>query len=465
MTEPFPGIKRIILESGTEQSRMCRLNEHELKNGRYVLYWMRNAQRASVNPSLNFAVDAGNSVGLPVVVLFQPEACCHGGGLRHYRFMLEGCEEIRNELKKKGIKFIISPGDPVSGLAGLSADAAAVITDSGYLKHERASEAESAVKLECPLVSVESQVIVPLNSLPGREEYAASTLRPKLKKILHVYLDPRPDPVPGFSSLDINIPCEDITSTDNLLVKLGADKSIPAIPGLHGGTASARKLLDDFVRNKLHRYVEERNNPDIDASSHLSPYLHFGQISPVEVALLVIGHGGENAGKFLDELIVRRELSFNFVRYNDDYDNIKCLPSWAGDTLMLHMDDKREYIYDMDTLDHAQTHDPYWNAAQNQLVSEGVIHNYMRMYWGKKIIEWSGSPEEAFGRMVYLNNRYALDGCDPNSYAGIAWCFGKHDRPWGTRPVFGKVRYMNDRGLERKFSMTSYLEKYLYAGA
>ncbi|HPS59119.1 MAG TPA: deoxyribodipyrimidine photo-lyase [Spirochaetota bacterium] len=457
MTEYPPALKSLIVETVVEQSRIRILNYRELNRGLYVLYWMRNSHRASMNPSLNFAVEAGNRLNLPVVVFFQLNNYHHGGYLRHYSFMLEGLEEVYKQLTKKGILFILRSGDPAAGLAAIAAEASAVVTDSGYLKYEREAEADAARTLACPLVSVESSVIVPLNSLSGREEYAASTLRPKLKKILPAYLDPRPDPGAQHSSLNMKLESEDIAL---LLNKPAADASVPAVPGVRGGTGAARRMLDVFVQKKLRVYNEQRNDPDLDATSHLSPYLHFGHISPVEAALAVIDTGDPNAEKFLDELIVRRELGFNFVRFNDSYDNINSIQSWAYDSLMMHKCDARDYVYSLEEFEHSGTHDPYWNAAQNQLVRAGTIHNYMRMYWGKKIIEWSRSPEQAYEYMVYLNNKYALDGSDPNSYAGIAWCFGKHDRPWGSRPVFGKVRYMNDRGLKRKFSMNVYLEKY-----
>lgn len=464
MTDLNEGMKNIIRESGTEQSRISVLNDHEVSSGLYVLYWMRNSHRASINPSLNFAVDAGNSLGLPVVVLVILNTRSHGSYLRQFSFMIDGLEEAASELKKKRIVMVVRSGDPLAELAALSVDAAVVVTDKGYLEHERADETAASRILSCPIVSVESCVVVPLAALSCREEYAASTLRPKLKKILHAYLDPRPDPVARHSSLEMKLQSEDITSRDLICKKLSVDSSVPTVTAMCGGTGAARRLLEVFVQKKLCSYDEKRSDPDLDGTSHFSPYLHFGHISPVEAALAVIDSGDVNAEKYLDELIVRRELGFNFVTFNDNYDNINSIQSWAYDTLMLHKDDVREYVYSREEFEKSMTHDPYWNAAQNQLVSEGIIHNYMRMYWGKKIIEWSRTPELAYEYMVYLNNKYALDGCDPNSYAGIAWCFGKHDRPWGSRPVFGKVRYMNDRGLKRKFKMTHYLEKYLDPG-
>jgi deoxyribodipyrimidine photo-lyase len=200
-----------------------------------------------------------------------------------------------------------------------------------------------------------------------------------------------------------------------------------------------------------------RNDPTLDYLSHLSPYLHFGQISPLYIALKVIDTDSRGKEAFLEELIVRRELSMNFVFYNEKYDSFEAVPEWAKKTLKAHQKNKRQYTYSLEELETAQTHDAYWNAAQREMVGRGKMHGYMRMYWGKKIIEWSKTPEKAFQIALYLNNKYELDGRDPNGFTGVAWCFGKHDRPWGERPIFGNVRYMNDKGLKRKFDADRYV--------
>jgi deoxyribodipyrimidine photo-lyase len=220
------------------------------------------------------------------------------------------------------------------------------------------------------------------------------------------------------------------------------------------------RLLADFLERKLDGYAAHRSEPSQDWSSHLSPYLHFGQVSPLAIALAANRHGGPGADAFLDELIIRRELSLNFVSYNSRYDSLDALPGWARQTLRDHEADARPYIYDFESLEGGRTHDPYWNAAQREMLQTGSMHNYMRMYWGKKLLEWSRSPEEAFATALRLNNRWQLDGRDPNSYAGVAWCFGMHDRPWAERAVFGKVRYMNAAGLERKYDMNPYVARY-----
>jgi len=227
-----------------------------------------------------------------------------------------------------------------------------------------------------------------------------------------------------------------------------------------GGVSEAKKRLEKFIENKLQDYPKLRNDPTVDYQSNLSPYLHFGQISPIHIASEILSAKSATEAKeaYLEELILRRELAANYVQYNNDYDAFKGLPEWAKRSLHNHTKDPRKYLYNLEELENAQTHDPYWNAAQNEMRLTGKMHGYMRMYWGKKIIEWTATPEIAFKTALQLNNKYELDGRDPNGFAGVSWCFGKHDRPWGERPIFGNVRYMNDNGLRRKFDADKYVE-------
>ena len=264
---------------------------------------------------------------------------------------------------------------------------------------------------------------------------------------------------PDLSSLDLTFDDFQIDNLDNAVKLLDIDRSVKKTEYYRGGSSEAAKELEYFLKNKLSRFFELRNQPGEEYLSNLSPYLHFGQISPVYVALMVNQHGGPGVEAYLEELIVRRELSMNFVHFNENYDSFDGLPTWAKKTLSEHEKDKREYIYNLEELERAKTHDPYWNAAQTEMVNTGKMHGYMRMYWGKKILEWSETPEQAYKYALYLNNKYELDGRDPNGFTGVAWCFGKHDRPWTEREIFGKVRYMNDKGLERKFDMKKYLMK------
>jgi len=309
---------------------------------------------------------------------------------------------------------------------------------------------------------VESDVIVPVQAAADKEAYAAATLRPKIQKHLQRYLVPvEATPLKrdglGFRPKGLNL-----QQVDKILSRLQIDRTVRPVRHYRGGTSNAHRLLDDFISEKLKYYAEQRSDPSKDYGSHMSPYLHFGQISPLEIALKVSqvrGKPKETTEAYLEELIIRRELSMNFVHYNPDYDSFKALPDWAKATLKTHQKDRREYLYSRKEYEHARTHDPYWNAAQREMVITGKMHNYMRMYWGKKILEWSAAPEEAFRTVLYLNNRYELDGRDPNSFTGVAWCFGKHDRPWGERPIFGTVRYMSSAGLERKLDMEAYVRK------
>lgn len=251
----------------------------------------------------------------------------------------------------------------------------------------------------------------------------------------------------------------DIRDVRGIVRGLKVDQDVAPSSAFIGGTSWARERLSRFVEKGLDRYEHDRNDPNADAVSHLSPYLHFGQISPLEVVLRVLEHDGPAVDTFLEELIIRRELSMNYIFHNRDYDSFAALPEWSRKTLGAHGRDPRPYTYTLTELEEGRTHDPCWNAAQKEMMITGKMHGYMSMYWGKKILEWSRSPEEAFRTALYLNNKYELDGRDPNSFAGVAWCFGKHDRPWGERPVFGLVRYMSASGLQRKFDAGAYVQK------
>jgi deoxyribodipyrimidine photo-lyase len=287
-------------------------------------------------------------------------------------------------------------------------------------------------------------------------------LRPKIKKHLKRYLVPPKETAVKKDALGFRFDGMDLQNIEGLLSELSLDQSVSPVETYRGGREDAMRLLDEFIGDKLKYYNDLRNDPGTDYGSQLSPYLHFGQISPLEIALKVRGARGkarEVKEAYLEELIVRRELSMNFVQYNPHYDSFEALPDWAKKTLKAHEKDKREYVYELQAWEEARTHDPYWNAAQREMVTTGKMHNYMRMYWGKKILEWSKTPEEAYQIALYLNNKYELDGRDPNGFAGVAWCFGKHDRAWAERPIFGKVRYMNAAGLRRKFDIEKYVRR------
>jgi len=442
------------------QDRIKVLRPGAPARGAFVLYWMQASQRAVDNHSLEYAIERANDLALPVGVLFcltqdYPEA-----NLRHYAFMLEGLRETVDALTSRGIATLVVNGSPVTQVPRVARRAAMVVTDRGYLRHQREWLAQVAGSLECPLVQVETDAVVPVESASPKAEYAAATFRPRIGRMLLRYLVPVRPREAVAPQLRFDEPSIDLSDVDVALAALRVDTTVGRVQTLRGGASEAQRLLVAFLDEKLEDYERLRSNPAEQCSSQLSPYLHFGQVSPLRVALLARDRGGPGADAFLEQLIIRRELSLNYVYYNTSYDRIAALPRWAQETLTAHDADQRPYVYDLDALEGATTHDPYWNAAQLEVVRTGSMHNYMRMYWGKKILEWSPTPADAFERALYLNNRWQLDGRDPNSYAGVAWCFGMHDRPWQERPVFGKVRYMNAAGLERKFPIRDYATLY-----
>jgi deoxyribodipyrimidine photo-lyase len=444
----------------------------EKPEARYVLYWMQQAQRESANHALEFSLLQANRLGLPLVVLFGLTDSFPEANERHYAFLLQGLADAQRAIQARGIKMVVSYQPPVEAAARYAKEAALVVCDRGYLKVQRKWRAEVAQRVSgevgVRVVQVESDVVVPVEVASDKEEFAARTLRPKVSRHIATYLTPL-DRVPvkhPSLGLTINDPhALDLTDINRALAKLKIDRRVGQVTTYLGGQTQAHKFLKDFVRQKLAHYAELRNEPDKDYVSHMSPYLHFGNISPLEIALAVQEAAGspnvpkEAIESYIEELVVRRELSMNFILHNERYDTYDCLPDWAKTTLADHAQDKRPYLYSARELEEARTHDPYWNAAQMEMVLTGKMHNYMRMYWGKKIIEWTHSPQEAFSIALRLNNTYQLDGRDGNSFTGVAWCFGKHDRPWTRRPIFGTVRYMNAAGLERKFDIQKYVMK------
>ncbi len=419
---------------------------------------MQASQRTEYNYALEYAILQANLRKKPLVVFFGLTDRYPQANLRHYKFMLEGLREVQKELSDRGISFIIKFVSPEIGVLELAKRALIVIVDRGYTKIQRYWRNYVAQRIGCPLIQVEGDVVVPVEVTSEKEEYSAYTIRRKIKGYLDYFLNQMDSIELKKKSIGIvDIESEPLDEKV-ILKKLNIEDISPSIY-YRGGTSEAKKLLEDFLEKKIDYYPKYRNDPSKDYLSHMSPYLHFGQISPVYIALRVLETGSHGMEAYLEELIVRRELAINFVYYNPDYDRFNSLPKWAIDTLKEHSDDKRKYLYTLEELEDAKTHDKYWNSAQKELLITGKMHSYIRMYWGKKVIEWSKTPEEAFERLIYLNNKYALDGRDPNSYAGIAWCFGKHDRPWKERSIFGKIRYMSEKSLENKFDMISYIEK------
>jgi deoxyribodipyrimidine photo-lyase len=433
-----------------------------VRDGDYVLYWMQSSQRAEQNHALEYAVQRANEMGQRLLVVFgltddYPEA-----NLRHYTFMLEGLKDAQQTLKGRGIKMVVRKGSPDEVAIDAGKNASLIVTDRGYMRPQKGWREKVAKEAGCLVTQVETDVVVPVELASSKQEHAARTLRPRIGEYLEDFLVALTPTKLEKQSTNMQAKGLDLSDIDNVLDGMDLDRSVGAVSHLYtGGTSEAKKMFRRFLQNSFDGYVEHRNQPQTDDVSHMSKYLHFGHISPIWLALEARRSKirKDNIESFVEELVVRRELSMNFVFYNDDYDSFSNLPGWAKETLREHKDDEREHIYTTEQLENAQTHDEYWNAAMREMVYTGYMHNYMRMYWGKKILEWSNTPERAYRTTLYLNNKYFLDGRDPNSFANVAWVFGQHDRGWTEREVFGKVRYMSAGGLERKTKPEQYVEK------
>ncbi len=445
--------------------RVQLLNDREPNSdGRYVLYWMQMFKRTSQNHALEVAIRKANKYKVPLVVYEGLKYYYPWANDRIHTFILEGVEEKRRELAKRGIKYVFylqkDENSPKHTVAALARDACLIVTDDYPCFIIPRHNAVIAERAEIPVYAVDSCGVIPMSRFE-KEEYAAYTIRPKIKRMLGDYLKRFEESEVEFRADDLVADCPDTIVDDipRLVSECAIDHSVPRSDVYRGGSEAGNERLTKFMSEILPNYNEARNKPDRDGSSRLSSYLHFGFLSPVEVALAAKNSDAPEESKeaFLEELIVRRELSFNMTRFNPDHESLKCLPDWVHQTMRKHSDDPREKIYSLEELENAETDDALWNAAQTELVKTGEIHNYVRMLWGKNVIGWSRSYEEAFETLLHLNNKYALDGRDPNSYAGILWCFGKHDRPWMERPVFGTIRYMTSNSTGKKFDSKRYI--------
>ncbi len=463
-----------------EPDRIHRLNDNMPQKGKFVLYWMQQSQRAHWNHALEYAIDRANQRKKTLIVLFGLTAGYPEANLRHYFFMLQGLFDTMGALKSRGIRMIILGNDPARAALAAGRHASEIICDRGYTRIQKHWQSVVAAESTCPLTRIESDVVVPVETVSEKAEYAARTIRPKILKHLSRFLVPvkkisLQSPSLSYNVSELNIkniladnsqPVE-YHQIDTILGTLDIDTSAsPVSRFFHGGGSHARKRFDIFLKDNLKNYSQNSNQPQTDDTSGMSPYLHFGHISPLYLAIKtqkqqIPDKAIEQTVKddFLEELIVRRELAVNFINFTLDYDEYSCLPDWARKTLKDHEKDHRPQAYTINDLEQAQTHDPYWNAAMDEMKTTGFMHNYMRMYWGKKILEWSPSPQNAFQNTLTLNNKYFLDGRDANSFAGVAWIFGVHDRAWKERDIFGKVRYMNAAGLERKCDINGYVLK------
>ena len=445
-----------------QDERVQNLNEEDVGNGDYVLYWMQSSQRAEQNHALEYAVQWANDMGRRVLVVFGLTDDYSEANLRHYAFMLEGLKDAQEALEDRSIKMVVRKGSPDEVAIDAGRDASLIVTDRGYMRPQRRWRERVAREAGCLVTQVESDVVVPVELASRKQEHAARTLRPNIGEYLEDFLVRLTPTKVEKQSTNMQADGLDLSDIDKVLDGMDLDRSVSTLGHLYnGGTFEAKRMFRRFLKNSFDDYVEHRNQPQTDDVSHMSKYLHFGHVSPIWLVLEARRSNAnkDNVESFVEELVVRRELSMNFVFYNDDYDSFSNLPGWAKETLREHKEDERDHVYTRKQLETAETHDEYWNAAMREMVHTGYMHNYMRMYWGKKILEWSKTPEYAYRTTLYLNNKYFLDGRDPNSFANVAWVFGQHDRGWTEREVFGKVRYMSAGGLERKTKPDQYVEK------
>lgn len=435
----------------------ARILRQGVDSGGPVVYWMSRDQRVHDNWALIQARELAGA-SRPLVVVFCLVPSYPGATLRHYDFMLRGLEQTARDLRGLKIPFVLLSGDPAQELPTFCAGIGTglLLTDFDPLRVKRYWQDAVARALDIPLLQVDAHNVVPAWVASDKQEYAARTLRPKIHRLLPEYLEDFPELEPGATSLDIAPP-----DWGAARASLGVDEGVGPVD-LPSGESPGLQGLVTFLEERLPRYAEQGNDPNAEAVSGLSAYLHFGQLSAQRVALEVARRGhDENAEAFLEQLVVRRELCDNFCLYNPRYDRLAAAPDWAQKTLDEHRDDLRPYLYSSQQFERAETHSALWNAAQRQMVTTGFMHGYMRMFWAKKILEWSASPEQALKIALTLNDRYQLDGRDPNGYVGVLWSMaGIHDRPWKERPVYGKVRYMNENGCRRKFNVQQYIDKY-----
>lgn len=480
--------------------RLRALNDRpERADARHVLYWMTAARRPGWNFALQRAVRIAERRKLPLVVLEPLRAGYRWASPRHHAFVLQGMRDNAAAFAERGVAYhaYVEP-EPGAGrglLAALAKDAACVVADDWPCFFLPRMVEAAARALDVRVEAVDAAGLVPYRA-PDALFPTAYAFRRWLQKNLRPYLaePPLPDPLDGATfPRDAALPrgiesrwpraSEALLRADaKALARLPLDAEVGVVASRIGGHVEGRRVLADFVRTRLPRYAEERSEPASGASSGLSPWLHFGHVSVHEAfaavtererwtpAKLAATTAGKKEGywnlapsseAFLDELVTWRELGLNFGARRADHDRFESLPDWARATLELHAKDAREHVYTRDELENARTHDPLWNAAQRELRREGVIHNYLRMLWGKKVLEWTESPRAALEVLIELNNRWALDGRDPNSYSGIFWVFGRYDRPWAPeRKVFGSIRYMSSQNTARKFDVEPYLARY-----
>ena len=441
-----------------DKTRIRALNNRPSQEGP-VIYWMQRDQRVNDNWALIYAQERAIGMKQPLAVVFCLVPEFLDATIRQYQYMIEGLKAVEKKLCNLSIPFYVLKGEPdeVLPLFLKEVKAGSIVTDFNPLNLPLTWKAKVGRKLTIPFLEADAHNIIPCWIASGKREFSARTFRLKISKILKDYLVVYPSLLKH--PFQWSFP-ETMLSWREMLKSLKVDHSVKMGMGMIPGEKAALLALDDFLHHRAGDYHNNRNFPEKEGQSGLSPYLHFGQISAQRIGLELMNSkvAAESKNAFLEELIVRKELADNYCYYNPHYDRFEGFPAWAQKTLNEHRGDPRAYCYTEDQFEHAETHDDLWNAAQKEMVITGKMHGFMRMYWAKKILEWTASPEEAQAVAIWLNDKYELDGRDPNGYSGIAWSVGgMHDRPWGRRPVFGLIRYMNYNGCLRKFDVKAYL--------
>jgi deoxyribodipyrimidine photo-lyase len=478
--------------------RVLKRNKNEPDpDGEYVLYWMQINRRFHYNFALEYAVAWANKLDKPLLILEAFSCDYPWATSRSHIFMMQGMREHLDYAARENLSYVSfvehEKAQYENLLKKLAENAALLVTDEYPVFIMRKRNETYPGEMDIPYITVDSNGLIPLG-LTDKDPYSAYFFRKTMQKnFIEAFTNPpEKDPLnqlqnqtevkfkEGFFH-DFPDAEKSLNDIEGTIEKLTIKKDVKPVEW-HGGRAAALGMLGQFVKNGLLEYDEKRNDPDEKKTSQLSPWLHFGKISEYEIVKTVLDYqpdgwdldkitfnkgstggffnGNPNIDSFLDEVITWREVGFHFAHHRPDYDQLESLPDWALKTMDEHRDDKREWIYSYEELEQSNTHDDIWNAAQTQLREEGIIHNYLRMLWGKKVIEWTPDYETALQYLIDLNNTYAIDGRDPNSYSGIFWCFGRFDRAWQERPIFGKLRYMTSNSTRKKVKLKNYLETY-----
>ena len=430
--------------------------------GNCVVYWMQRAQRGVDNAALNLAIALGNALRKPVIAVFALTAAYPQAQRRHFRFLVDALPEIQEQLAARGVPLVVRLGSPHEVIPALVKELkpSILVGDENPVRTPKAWRDHVAQNISVPFRLVDADVVVPSALFP-KQEFAARTIRPKVHKVLSEYLKPIPNPKAEHTPLPTLIPAGEPIDPNALMERLNVG-GVAEVKNYPGGPIEAQKRLKRFLKDRLEGYSTERNEPVPYTTSELSAHLHFGHISPLTIALAVHESGAppSDTDSLIEELIVRRELAINYVTHSPKYDSLAGCPAWALKTLEKHRDDPRTFNYSPAQLERGESHDPLWNAAQKEMVLTGRMHNYLRMYWAKKILEWTPDPETAFDITLDLNDRYEMDGRDPNGYVGVAWAIGGlHDRPWGERAIFGTVRFMSYESTRKKFNSAGYIQR------